>query len=101
MDVKSRLQFFELIGQNAVPEEVIKTLPRKTVDCVSEIAYNILYGDCPLTDAETTSLRENKVELIRLSDKRATLKERRALITAKLLQVILPPVKRFLEKNHV
>ena len=51
------LPLLKLIAENKIPKEFLTELPQCVIVAVSELSYNRLYGEIPLSDEEQTNLK--------------------------------------------
>ena len=92
--MNSYIPLLELIAENKVPEIFLKELPNCLVNAISEISFNLLYGEVPLTDSELADLKLRKIQLKRLCSYSETVKHKRGLINTDLVQSIIAPIRK-------
>lgn len=99
-DVLELLSFLSCCNTVSLKHILFTKLLRKVI---TEIAYNLLYSDLPLTGSERKHLKRIKHHLRTLSSKKTSAKRLKRLLNSGIASAVLKPAVRLLNgpKVHV
>ena len=75
---------------------LLEHITKSQLNALSEIGINILKGSVPLSMSQKLALKRHARRLRILSSKKATIAQRKKILTISFVQALLHPVKEFL-----